>query len=269
VFRWNGYAMSAKIVVENVTKVYEGKNQLLALKDVSFQVMEKEFLVIIGPSGCGKSTLLSLIAGLMPPTEGRILVDGQEVSGVIPRLGMVFQHYNRTLLLWKTVLENVKMGLKYQRYPKDEMESRAKSAIELVGLRGFEDKYPYELSGGMQQRVCIARTLAYEPEILLMDEPFGSVDAQTREVLQAELLNIWRTKKTTVVFVTHDVREAIYLGEKVMVMGRRPGKVKKIIRVDLPPERPLEVKTTPEFNRIVEEAWSLLREEVIAAAREG
>jgi NitT/TauT family transport system ATP-binding protein len=121
----------------------------------------------------------------------------------------------------------------------------------------------------MQQRVCIARTLAYEPEILLMDEPFGSVDAQTREVLQAELLNIWRTKKTTVVFVTHDVREAIYLGEKVMVMGRRPGKVKKIIRVDLPPERPLEVKTTPEFNRIVEEAWSLLREEVIAAAREG
>jgi NitT/TauT family transport system ATP-binding protein len=205
----------------------------------------------------------------MPPTKGRILVDGREVSGVIAKLGMVFQHYNRTLLPWKTVLDNVKMGLKYQRYPKGEVESRARRAIELVGLKGFEDKYPYELSGGMQQRVCIARALAYEPEILLMDEPFGSVDAQTREVLQAELLNIWRTKKTTVVFVTHDIREAIFLGENVIVMSRRPGMVKKVVPVCLPPDRPLEVKTTPEFNRIVEEVWSLLREEVIAAAREG
>jgi NitT/TauT family transport system ATP-binding protein len=195
----------------------------MALEDVSLEVKLAEFLCIVGPSGCGKTTLLRLIAGLDHPSSGKIILEGKEVKGPSPDRGMVFQEFS--LFPWRTVVKNVEFGLEIKGLKERERREIAEEYIELVGLTGFEDHYPYELSGGMKQRVAIARALATEPSILLMDEPFGSVDAQTRNVLQQELLEIWERTKKTILFVTHSVDEAIYLGDRIAVMSTRPGRI--------------------------------------------
>ncbi|MGH7058404.1 MAG: ABC transporter ATP-binding protein, partial [Acetobacteraceae bacterium] len=197
---------------------------VLALEGVSLEVQDREFLALLGPSGCGKSTLLYLLGGFIPVEGGAITVGGKPVDGPSPDRGIVFQHF--ALFPWKTVRENILYGLEKQGMPKSEREHRAQDFVDLVHLKGFEDSYPSQLSGGMRQRVAIARTLAVEPEILLMDEPFGALDAQTRALMHEELLAIMRRAPKTVVFVTHDVREAVYLADRVAVMSARPGRIK-------------------------------------------
>src|SRR5712691_6819237 len=219
----------SQIIVENVQHTYRPPRgrPVLALDDVSLTVRTREFLALLGPSGCGKSTLLYLIGGFLPIEAGRILVEGKPVAGPGPDRGVVFQHF--ALYPWKTVRANILYGLERQNLPRTEREKRAQAFIDLVGLKGFEDSYPSQLSGGMKQRTAIARTLAFDPKILLMDEPFGALDAQTRSLMQAELLGIWQRTPKTVIFVTHDVREAAYLADRVAVMSARPGRVKAVI----------------------------------------
>ena len=197
------------------------------LSDVSLEVRPREFLALLGPSGCGKSTLLYLVGGFLPTEAGRIAVEGKPVTAPGPDRGIVFQHF--ALFPWKTVRGNILYGLERQGMPRAEREKRAQAFIDLVGLRGFEDSYPSQLSGGMKQRTAIARTLAFDPSILLMDEPFGALDAQTRALMQTELLSIWQRTPKTVIFVTHDVQEAVYLAERVAVMSARPGRIKAIV----------------------------------------
>jgi len=224
-----------KIVVDEVGKQFQsGDRTVRALRDVSFGVGDGEFVCIVGPSGCGKTTLFRIIAGLEAPSNGTIWLDGAPVEGPGMDRGMVFQEYG--LFPWRTVLENVTFGLEQRDMAKPERRERATEMIELVGLDGFADAYPNELSGGMKQRVGIARALAVDPEILLMDEPFGSVDAQTRDMLHDELLRIWTETGKTVLFVTHDVDEAVTLADRVVVLTGSPGHVHEIVDVDL--ERP-------------------------------
>jgi len=247
----------SKIRIIGVKKVYEGEKKVLALDNVNMEIKENEFAVIVGPSGCGKSTLLSLIAGFEKPTEGKILLDGKEVDKPAPDRGFVFQDF--ALYPWRTVLKNTTFGLELKGVTKEEARKQAMRYIKMVGLEGFEEVYPHTLSGGMKQRVAIARALAYEPEVLLMDEPFGSLDAQTRKLMQMELIRIWGKTKRTVVFVTHSVIEAVYLADKVFVMTARPGKVKGIVDIDIP--RPRDY-TDERFLMIREKILSLLQEEV-------
>ncbi len=226
-----------KIVVEDVTLDYVDLNRgnhIRALDGLSAEIKENEFFCILGPSGCGKSTLLYLIAGLLKPTGGRILISGRSVKGPGADRGVVFQEY--ALLPWRTVRENVALGLKIKGIRRDDRNRVAQQFIHLVGLSGFEDRYPHELSGGMRQRVAVARTLANSPEVMLMDEPFAAVDAQTRTTLQEELTRIWGQAKLTVVFVTHNVDEAIFLGDTVLVMTPRPGRVHTIVQIEIPRE---------------------------------
>lgn len=228
---------SAKILIDDVVFDYTDLrtgNHLRALDGLSAEIRENEFFCILGPSGCGKSTLLYLIAGLLKPTRGRILVGGRSVKGPGADRGLVFQEY--ALLPWRTVRDNVALGLKIRRVRPEERYATAQRFIELVGLSGFEDKFPYELSGGMRQRVAVARTLANSPEVMLMDEPFAAVDAQTRAVLQEELTRIWGQARLTVVFVTHYVDEAIFLGDRVLVMTTRPGQVHATVPIEIPRE---------------------------------
>ena len=219
----------AQIVVDGVSHLYRPPRgrAVLALDQVSLEVANREFVALLGPSGCGKSTLLYLIGGFLPVETGSIAVDGNAVAGPGPDRGIVFQHF--ALFPWKTVRGNILYGLERQGMPKAEREQRATEFIELVGLTGFDDSYPAQLSGGMKQRCAIARTLAFDPKILLMDEPFGALDAQTRELMQSELLRIWQRTPKTVIFVTHDVGEAVYLADRVAVMSARPGKIKTIV----------------------------------------
>jgi NitT/TauT family transport system ATP-binding protein len=221
--------MAAQIVIDGVNHVYRPPRgrEVLALDQVSLEVANREFVALLGPSGCGKSTLLYLIGGFLPVEAGTISVDGKPVSGPGPDRGIVFQHF--ALFPWKTVRGNILYGLERQGMAKDERETRAMEFIELVGLQGFEDSYPSQLSGGMRQRTAIARTLAFDPKILLMDEPFGALDAQTRGLMQSELLRIWQRTPKTVIFVTHDVQEAVYLADRVAVMSARPGRIKTIV----------------------------------------
>src|SRR6266700_3368503 len=254
----------AQIVVDRVRHTYRpprGK-PVLALEDVSLEVREREFLALLGPSGCGKSTLLYLIGGFLPVEGGRIAIDGSAVAGPGPDRGIVFQHF--ALFPWKTVRGNILYGLERQGMPKDEREKRAMDFIELVGLSGFEDSYPSQLSGGMKQRTAIARTLAFDPNILLMDEPFGALDAQTRALMQTELLNIWKRTPKTVIFVTHDVQEAVYLAERVAVMSARPGRIKAIVETKFDDRDP-GLTRSKEFVEKVDELWNLVREEAIKA----
>jgi NitT/TauT family transport system ATP-binding protein len=218
-------------------------------------------MVIVGPSGCGKSSLLDLLAGLTKPSSGQILLDGKPIDGPGMDRGIVFQQY--ALFPWKTALANVEFGLEAKGVAKKERRKTAQEFIELVGLAGFENRYPHELSGGMKQRIAIARSLAYNPEVLLMDEPFAALDAQTRETLQTELLRIWETTKKTIIFITHGIEEAVYLGQRVTVMTSRPGRIKQII--DIPFESRTseeDLRSNPDFVKLRHHIWDLLKDEV-------
>ena len=236
---------------------------VLALDGVSLDVHDHEFVALLGPSGCGKSTLLYLLGGFIPVEQGSITVAGKPIDGPGRDRGIVFQNF--ALFPWKTVRQNILYGLEKQGVAKAERERRAREFIELVHLKGFEDSYPSQLSGGMKQRVAIARTLAVEPGILLMDEPFGALDAQTRALMHEELLAIIRRAPKTVVFVTHDVREAVYLADRVAVMSARPGRIKQIVDTKFPGGRRPELVNTREFIDKVENLWTLVRDEAIRA----
>jgi NitT/TauT family transport system ATP-binding protein len=250
--------MSYSISIENLNKYYgSGEERLHALADVNLTVAENEFLTILGPSGCGKTTLLKIIAGLYPYDDGELLVYGQQVTSPGPDRAMVFQNF--ALMPWATVIDNVAYGLSLQNVGKKERLDRAKELVELVGLKGFEEKYPSQLSGGMQQRVGLARALAVRPKILLMDEPFGALDEQTRMLLQEQLLEIWESTKTTVVFITHSMSEAVLLGDRVATMSVRPGRIKEILPVPLPRPRTRAMQKSPEFAEMTDLLWDQLR----------
>jgi NitT/TauT family transport system ATP-binding protein len=254
----------APIVIEGVSHTYRPARgrPVLALDDVSLEVRPREFVALLGPSGCGKSTLLYLIGGFLPVERGRVLVDGSPVAAPGPDRGIVFQHF--ALFPWKTMRANVLYGLERAGLPRAEREARAQNFIELVGLTGFEDAYPSQLSGGMKQRAAIARTLAVDPKILLMDEPFGALDAQTRSLMQAELIVIWRRTPKTVIFVTHDVQEAVYLSDRVAVMSARPGRIKTIIDTRFDKSDPHCFKAKAFVDK-VDEIWDLVRVEAMKA----
>jgi NitT/TauT family transport system ATP-binding protein len=257
--------MIAKISFRDVGKVFSSRGRhVVALEGITFDVHRGEFLVLVGPSGCGKSTLLDLLGGLGTPTSGRILVDGAPVTGPGLDRGIVFQQY--ALLPWRTAQANVEFGLEAKGIPRRERRDRARHFLDLVGLAGFGDRYPHELSGGMKQRVAIARSLAFDPDVLLMDEPFAALDAQTRDGLQDELLRIWEQTGKTIVFITHGIDEAVYLGQRVAVMTSRPGRIKEIIDVPLASRTQTEdLRSDPAFARYRHEIWSLLRDEVLKA----
>lgn len=235
----------------------------LALQATDLDVAENDFITILGPSGCGKSTLLRIVAGLDRPTAGQVLLDGRRIEGPGADRGMVFQSY--TLFPWLTVLDNVCFGLRERGLARAEQLDSARSFISKVGLKGFENHYPKQLSGGMQQRTALARALANRPRMLLMDEPFGALDHQTRELMQELLLGIWEAEKTTVLFVTHDIDEAVFMGGRVVVMSARPGRIKLDRTVELPHPRHYSVKTTPGFAALKAELTEAVRAEVIAA----
>jgi NitT/TauT family transport system ATP-binding protein len=257
-------AAQAQIVIEGVSHVYRPPRgrEVLALDQVSLDVRNREFVALLGPSGCGKSTLLYLLGGFLPVETGAIRVDGKPIAGPGPDRGIVFQHF--ALFPWKTVRGNILYGLERQGMPKAEREKRALNFIDLVGLTGFEDSYPSQLSGGMKQRTAIARTLAFDPSILLMDEPFGALDAQTRALMQSELLGIWQRTPKTVIFVTHDVQEAVYLADRVAVMSARPGKIKTVVDTKFDKNDP-DILKDKAFVEKVDEIWHLVRVEAIKA----
>jgi NitT/TauT family transport system ATP-binding protein len=259
---------AAHIVIDRVSHEYRPARgrSVLALDNVSLSVRDREFVALLGPSGCGKSTLLYLVGGFLPVEAGAIVVEEKPVAGPGPDRGIVFQHF--ALFPWKTVLQNVLYGPEKLGLPKDERERRARDFIDLVGLAGFEDSYPSQLSGGMKQRAAIARTLAVDPRILLMDEPFGALDAQTRSLMQDELLRIWQRSRKTVIFVTHDVQEAVFLAERIAVMSARPGRVKEIVEVGFDKNDP-DLLRTPQFLEMVDHVWDLVRSEAIQAQRSG
>jgi NitT/TauT family transport system ATP-binding protein len=245
-----------KILIERATKTFLD-GAVVAFAQLTLAVRPNEVLCIVGPSGCGKTTLLRCIDGLLPLTEGRILIDGKEVHSPPEQVAMVFQHFG--LFPWKTVYENVAYGLKLRGASRAELAA-VRDYIRLVGLEGTEKRYPYQLSGGMQQRVGLARALAVRPAILLMDEPFASVDAQTRELLQEELLRIWERERQTMVFITHSIDEAILLGDRVVVLTARPGRVKEILEIPFPrPRRPDEVRLLPAFAELRNHIWEQLK----------
>jgi NitT/TauT family transport system ATP-binding protein len=236
-------------------------HEFVALDEVDLEIGAGEFLTLVGPSGCGKSTVLDLISGLTKPSSGTVSIDGTPITGPGLDRSVVFQQY--TLLPWRTARGNVEFALEAAGVPKAERARRALDYLDLVGLAEFANRYPHELSGGMKQRVAIARSLSYEPGVLLMDEPFGALDAQTRERLQEELVQIWRRTGTTVVFITHDIEEAVFLGQRVAVMSGRPGRIKEVIDIDLQHEAAEEqdLRATPAFASYRHRIWSLLREQ--------
>ncbi len=253
---------SSVIQVKGVEKIYHArKGDTIAMKDCNMEVLENEFICIIGPSGCGKSTLLRMLAGLDFPTGGKIVAHDKVIKGPGADRGMVFQTY--TLFPWLTIEENIKFGLKLKKMPADEQTRIAHHYLEAVGLEKFAKNYPKELSGGMKQRVAIARALANNPDVLLMDEPFGALDPQTKASMQLLLRQIWQKQRTTVVFVTHDIEEAVFLATKIYVMSARPGTVKEEIPVYLPYDRTLELKDTPEFIKLRREVNGLIHNDEI------
>ncbi len=253
-----------QITVERVSHVYRPTRgrTVLALDEVSLEIGAREFVALLGPSGCGKSTLLYLIGGFLPVEKGAIRIAGSPVSGPGPDRGVVFQHF--ALFPWRTVRANVRYGLEKLGLARDEQERRAQSYIEMVGLKGFEESYPSQLSGGMKQRAALARTLAVDPKMLLMDEPFGALDAQTRSLMQAELFAIWQRTPKTVLFVTHDVQEAVRLAQRVVVMSARPGRVKAMVDTKFDKTDPAIFKNKGFIDK-VDEIWNLVRIEAIKA----
>lgn len=262
--------MTAKISFRGVGKTFPGRGRApgtVALDGIDLDIPAGEFTVVVGPSGCGKSTLLDLLGGLSRPTTGEILLDGRPVRGPGLDRGIVFQQY--ALLPWRTAQGNVEFGLEATGVPRRERAGRARDYLALVGLTGFEDRHPHELSGGMRQRVAIARSLAYDPDVLLMDEPFAALDAQTRESLQDELLRIWRRTGKTVVFITHGIDEAVRLGQRVAVLTSRPGRIKEVVPISLGEASPDEdPRSRPEFAHHRHRIWSLLRDEVTRAQQQ-
>jgi NitT/TauT family transport system ATP-binding protein len=251
------------IVADNVTKVF-GEGNVTAFRDLRLVVPERETLCVVGPSGCGKTTFLRCVAGLIGLTSGSLLVNGQPVRGVAEGVALVFQHFG--LLPWKTVYQNAAFGLAMAGAPRATIQERVDYYLDLVGLRGFERHYPYQLSGGMQQRVGLVRALAINPSILLLDEPFAALDAQTREVLQEELLRIMQQERKTMVFVTHSIDEAVLLGDRVAVLSARPGRLREMVEVPFPRPRQMdEVRADPRFAELREHIWSGLRPEAAAA----
>ncbi|MBO1073332.1 ABC transporter ATP-binding protein [Roseomonas marmotae] len=252
-------AQQSEILVEGLTHRYEtGRGSVLALRDIGLSIAPGRFVGLVGPSGCGKSSLLMMMAGLVKPSEGRITVRGAPVTGPAPdRIGVVFQE--ASLLPWRTALENVAFPLKLRGVPRAEREAKAEQLLHLVGLKGFENRHPHELSGGMKQRVAIARGFCQDPPVLLMDEPFAALDEQTRMTLGDELLRIWDQHRKTVVFVTHGLTEAVYLCDEVVVLSGRPGEVLARIEIDLPRPRTWEMMATEHFGKLREQIWSLIR----------
>jgi NitT/TauT family transport system ATP-binding protein/sulfonate transport system ATP-binding protein len=260
-------AAPPKLLIENVSRVFpggRGGKPVQALEPTNLAVAANDFITILGPSGCGKSTLLRIVAGLDRPTGGRVLLDGREVRGPGPDRGMVFQSY--TLFPWLTVAENIEFGLKEKGLPEPKRKEIVAAYIDMVGLSGFENHWPAQLSGGMQQRTAIARALANDPEILLLDEPFGALDNQTRSLMQELLLGIWERERKTVLFVTHDIEEAIFLASRVVVLTARPGRIKAEIGVDLPHPRHYTVKTSLEFSALKARLTEEIRAEAVLAA---
>ena len=257
----------AKLRVEGVSRIFpavRAAGPVPALEPTDLTIAENDFLTILGPSGCGKSTLLRMIAGLDRPTAGRVLLDGREVRGPGADRGMVFQSY--TLFPWLTIAENIAFGLRERGAPAGERREVVAAYVEKVGLRGFENHYPKQLSGGMQQRTAIARALANNPQILLLDEPFGALDNQTRALMQELLLGIWERERKTVLFVTHDIEEAIFLASRVVVMSARPGRIKAELQVPLPHPRHYTMKTGPEFSALKARLTEEIRVEAVLAA---
>lgn len=251
-----------KLKIDNVYKEYQGRNgKTIALNGVSLDIKENEFICVVGPSGCGKSTLLNIIAGLLEPTSGTVSLDGKVIEGTGVERGVVFQQY--ALFPWRTVLKNVMFPLEMKKVPKAEAEAIARKYIKSVGLEGFEKSFPKELSGGMKQRVAIARAYAANPEVLLLDEPFGALDAQTRVQLQTELLETWEKEKKTCFFITHDVDEAVILAQRVIIMSARPGRIKKIVDIDIPYPRTQATKTDPRFLELKSEIWNQVYQEFL------
>lgn len=253
------------IEIHGVSKVFEAqrksKEDVCALESVTLNIADNEFFCMIGPSGCGKSTLLRLIAGLSTPNTGHIAINDQMVTGTHPNVLMVWQEF--ALLDWRTVEANISFGLEVNRYSKAERRRIVDNVIQLVGLGAFRHHYPGELSGGMKQRVGLARALALNPDVLLMDEPFGSLDAQTRLLMQDEVLRLWEKFRKTIVFVTHSIDEAINLADRVALFSARPGCIKEIVDINLPRPRPVDVRSSPEFARIYDHLYRLLKDEVL------
>lgn len=258
-----GEARDIKVQIKGVEKVYEGRNgKTVALNGVNLDIRENEFICVVGPSGCGKSTLLNIIAGLLEPSTGEVLVDGKKVVGTGVDRGVVFQQY--ALFPWLTVKKNVEFGLKLKKdVSAQQREEIAMKYIRMVGLEKFVDSYPKELSGGMKQRVAIARAYAVNPSLLLMDEPFGALDAQTRTQLQTELLRTWQEEQKTCFFITHDVEEAILLASKVIIMSARPGRIREILDINIPYPRNQETKTLPEFTQLKNYIWNIVYKEYL------
>ena len=251
-----------KVEIKGVEKVYEGRSgKTVALNGVDLNIYDNEFICVVGPSGCGKSTLLNIIAGLHEPTAGEVLVDGVKVEGTGVDRGVVFQQY--ALFPWLTVKKNVEFGLRLKKLSAEEQEATAMKYIKMVGLEKFVNAYPKELSGGMKQRVAIARAYAVNPSILLMDEPFGALDAQTRTQLQTELLRTLEEEQKTCFFITHDVEEAILLASRVVVMSARPGRIKEVIDINIPYPRNQETKMLPEFTQLKNYIWSMVYKEYL------
>jgi NitT/TauT family transport system ATP-binding protein len=257
-----GMTASALLRVDGVGKIFarRGKPSVEALRDINLSIHEGEFVSIVGASGSGKSTLLRIIDGLIAPSGGGVFVDGTRVARPGPDRAMVFQQ--DSLLPWKTVIENVAYGLTLAGKPWSAASKVAERFIAMTGLSGFESHYPHQLSGGMRQRVNVARALAVDPRILLLDEPFAALDAQTREIMQTELLSIWRESRKTVLLITHQIDEAVFLSDRVIVFSARPGSVREEVRIDLPRPRNLELKRTAEFVGLVDRIWKLIEAEV-------
>lgn len=252
-----------KIVAHNIRRVFyikrEGaaRREFTAVENLNLAVQKGEFVTIVGPSGCGKSTFLDILAGLSEPTSGDVYIDGNKVSGPGLDRGIVLQGY--ALFPWRTVRQNIEYGLEIKKIKKAQKREISDHFIDLVDLRGFENSYPYELSGGMKQRVAIARALAYDPEVLLMDEPFAAVDAQTREILQEELLSIWGKTGKTIIFITHSIEEAVFLADRVVVMSTNPGSIMAVLKVPIArPRRASSLRKDPEYGRITGLVWNFL-----------
>ena len=256
-----------RIVIDQVGKQYAGPDgsPVTALEDICLNIEEEEFVVLVGPSGCGKSTLLNMVGGLLAPSCGRIFVEGLSEDRD-PSVGMVFQEVG--LFPWRTVVENIGFGLEESPLPPEQKQQRIERHIELVGLSGFENSYPHQLSGGMRQRAGIARTLAIQPDLLLMDEPFSALDAQTRTLMQEELLRIWELHRLSTLYVTHNIQEAVYLADRVVVLSRRPGRINRIIPIEMPRRGRDGAEHITRFNGYCDLIWNLIRKDAEEALRE-